>query len=130
MVDSPISDMLIRIKNGYLAGKKTVAVPYSKIREKLAKLLLGEGYLANLKIVKEYPTKMLYIDLKYQGKRPAVEGVKIVSRPSFKTYVKKENIPLVLGGRGLVVISTPQGLMTDREVRKKGLGGEIICKIW
>lgn len=130
MVENPLSDILIRIKNGYLAGKKTVTVPYSKIIEKLAKLLLGEGYLANLKIVKEHPTKMIYIDLKYHSKRPAMEEVKIISKPSLKAYVKKENIPLVLGGRGLVVISTPQGLMTGREARKKGLGGEIICKIW
>lgn len=130
MVESPLSDILIRIKNGYLAGKKTVTVPYSKIIEKLAKILLGEGYLAKLEIVKEQSIKTLQVDLKYHSKRPAMEEVKIISKPSLKTYVKKKNIPLVLGGRGLVVISTPQGLMTGREARKKGLGGEIICEIW
>lgn len=133
-----VADMLIRIKNAYLAGRKTVEIPYSKFNEETAKILLKEGYLTKVEVKginkdakkKAVELKILRMNLKYEGRKPRLEVVKIVSKPSSRVYVKKEKIPLVLGGRGLVILSTPQGLMTGREAKKKGVGGEIICQVW
>ena len=138
MVESPLTDMTIQIKNGYLAGKKIVELPFSKVNQELAKIFLKEGYLANVEIKKtklspkkkSAEVKIIKVGLKYEGKKPVLEGAKIISKPSLKVYVKKGNIPYILGGRGLVVLSTPKGLMTGREARQKGLGGEIICEVW
>lgn len=138
MVENPLTDMLIRIKNGYLAGLKTVEIPYSKIRLELAKILLKEGYLARVESRKrqsssktktgEVRTIMVY--LRYEGRKPALSGVEPVSKSSLRVYVKKSQIPQVLGGQGLVILTTPKGLMTGQEAQKKNLGGELICKIW
>lgn len=133
-----VTDTLIRIKNGYLAGKKTVETPCSKMEERLVKILLKEGYLSHLEIKtvkagtkkKGAKVKIMAMDLKYDGRKPVLRELKIVSKPSLRIYVQKDNIPSVLGGQGLVILSTPRGLMTGREAQKKGLGGEIICKIW
>lgn len=117
-----VADMLIRIKNGYLAGSPEVAAPLSKTSERIAKLLVKEGYLEAEKI----KDKELVLKLK----KGAITGIKIVSRPSLRVYVKKNQLPRVLGGLGVAVISTPAGLLTDKDARAKGLGGEVICEIW
>lgn len=138
MVESPLSDMLSRIKNGYLARQKTVVIPHSKIKEELAKILLKAGYLAKVEIIKiassakkkAVETKVIKVALSYEGKKPVLEELKTISKPSLRVYVKKGKIPKVLGGRGLVILSTPQGLMTGKEAQKKGFGGEFICKVW
>jgi len=129
MINDPIADFLIRIKNGYLAKKTEVSVPYSKIKENLGKILVEEGYLEKLKIKNE-KLKIIELTLKYEGKRPALTDVQRVSKPGLRIYVDKTKIPKVLGGLGITIISTPKGLMTDKEARKKGLGGEVICKVW
>lgn len=138
MVDTSFSDMLIRIKNAYLARQKTVEIPYSKIKDNLAKILLEEGYISKIEIKKSKSSqkkkavevKILKVDLKYESKKPAVEGIKVISKSSIRVYVKKGNIPRILGGRGLVVLSTTKGLMSGHEAQKKGLGGEVVGEVW
>lgn len=138
MVDTSFSDMLIRIKNAYLARQKTVEIPYSKIKDNLAKILLEEGYVSKIEIKKSKSSqkkkaievKILKVDLKYESKKPAVEGIKVISKSSIRVYVKKGNIPRILGGRGLVVLSTTKGLMSGHEAQKKGLGGEVVGEVW
>jgi len=131
MLTDPIADFLIRIKNGYLARKKTVSAPYSKIKEELAKILVREGYIKSSKLkAQSSKIKTLILTLKYRDKEPALTDVKRVSKPGVRIYTKKQLVPRFLSGLGTIIISTPQGLMTSQEARKKGLGGEIICKIW
>lgn len=117
-----VADMLIRIKNSYLAGSGEVLVPLSKINERIAKLLVKEGYLEAQKV----KDKELVLTLK----KGALTDIKIISHPSLRVYVKKNQLPRVLGGLGIAVISTPAGLLTDKEARSRGLGGEVICEIW
>lgn len=127
-----VTDMLIRIKNAYLARQKTITVPYFGFGERLAKLLTEKGYLAKVEALKsEKPKdKVLNIDLAYKDKKPAIDGIKIISKPSLKIYVGAKNIKRVMGGVGTSIISTPKGVMTGEEAKKKNLGGEIICEIW
>jgi len=132
MIGDPIGDMLIRIKNGYLARKDMVEVPYSKVKEEIAKLLVKEGYLRNVKsqISNLKSGRILNIVLKYEGKRPSVEGVKRISKPGVRIYAKAGEIPRVKYGFGITIISTSKGIMADKEARKKNLGGEVICQVW
>jgi len=132
VVNDPIGDMLIRIKNGYLARKDVVEVPYSKMKEEIAKLLVKEGYLKNLKsqMSNVKSGKILRIELKYEGKRPAIEGVKRISKPGVRIYAKAGEIPKVKYGFGITIVSTSKGIMTGREAKKKNLGGEVICQVW
>lgn len=135
MLSDPIADLLARIKNGYLAKKAEIVVPYSRLKENLAKILVEEGYLSNVKCSAEGGSngkskKELVLSLKYEGKKPVLTDVQRVSKPGLRIYVGKTKIPKVLGGLGVTIISTPKGLMTGRQAKKKGLGGEVICKIW
>jgi small subunit ribosomal protein S8 len=129
VVNDPIGDMLIRIKNGYLARKDVVEVPYSKMKEEIAKILVKEGYLKKFKI-ENLKFKILKLELKYEGKRPAIEGVKRISKPGVRIYAKAGEIPKVKYGFGITIVSTSKGIMTDREAKKKNLGGEVICQVW
>ncbi len=129
VTSDPIADMLIRVKNGYLAGKSEVIVPWSKLLESLAKILVETGFLSKEKIVSE-GAKTLVLELKYAGKIPALTQVKRVSKPSLRVYARKDGLPRVLGGLGMAIISTPRGLMTNKKARKEGLGGEVICEVW
>lgn len=122
--------MLTRIKNGYLAGLGEVSMPWSSYKERLAALLIKQGYAAEKKVKAEGSRKNLILTLKYDQEQPAITEVKRVSRPSLRIYVSKNNIPSVLGGLGVAILSTPAGLLTDKEARKKGLGGEVIAEIW
>lgn len=115
-------DMLIRIKNGYLAKKDQVVVPLSKINVAVAKILVKEGFL------KEQKSKDR--DLTLTLAPGSFTDVKIVSKPSLRVYVKKNNLPQVLSGQGIAIVSTPLGLLTNKEARTKGVGGEVICEIW
>jgi len=129
VVNDPIGDMLIRIKNGYLARKVVVEVPYSIMKEEIAKLLVKKGYLKKFKI-ENLKFKILKLELKYEGKRPGIEGVKRISKPGVRTYAKAGEIPKVKYGFGITIVSTPKGIMTGREAKKKNLGGEVICQVW
>jgi small subunit ribosomal protein S8 len=132
VVNDPIGDMLIRIKNGYLARKNFVEVPYSRIKEEIARLLVKEGYLRNVKcqMSNVKSEKILRIELKYEGKRPAIEEVKRISKPGVRIYAKAGEIPRVKYGFGITIVSTPKGIMTGKEAKKKNLGGEVICQVW
>lgn len=132
----PIADLLIRIKNGYQARKKIVLVPYSKIKENICLLLVKEGFLEKLKIQKarlpagQAKFKTLELTLKYKHKQPVINEIRIISKQSLRIYKKATEIPKVKMGYGITIVSTPAGLMTDFEARKKNLGGEIICQVW
>ena len=125
----PIADFLTRVRNGYLAGKKQMEVPHSRIKEQLSQILVKEGYLGKLKI-ENLKFKILKLTLKYKGKKPALTDIKRISKPSLRIYAKAKEIPRVKTGFGITIVSTPSGLMSDREARKKNLGGEVICQIW
>lgn len=128
MVSDSISDMLIRIKNGYLAKNSSVMVPWSKAREAILKVLEKSGYIESFKVSEK--DREMEVKLKYVNKRPAVENVKRVSRPSLRVYTGKNRMPMVLGGMGIAIVSTPAGIMTGSEAHKKGLGGEILAEVW
>ena len=125
----PISDMLTRIRNAQRALLPTVEVPHSRIKENIAQVLKKEGYIADIAVEGKIP-KILKLKLKYQGKKSIIEGIRRISRPGLRHYVGATEIPRVLGGLGVAVISTPEGVMTGTTARKKNLGGEILCHVW
>ena len=128
MID-PISDMLTRIRNAGRALLPTVAVPHSRIKESIAHILRKEGYVADVTVEGNAP-KTIKLRLKYQGKKTVIEGLRRVSRPGLRHYVGATRIHRVLGGLGVAVISTSEGLMTGTQARKKNLGGEVLFYVW
>ena len=135
-VSDPIADMLTRIRNGVMAGQMMVAMPSSKMKVEIARILKDEGYLENFEIVdEEQPGKsILRIRIKYIGerrqRRSVITGLERVSRPGRRIYTKKQEIPWVLSGIGVAILSTPKGVMTGHKARSMGVGGEILCKVW
>ncbi len=125
----PISDMLARIRNAVMVHKTEVLVPYSKLKAGLAEILLREGYIEAVQEVNT-PVRSLKINLKYEGKQSAIRNLKRISTPGRRYYVKHGEMPRVLSGLGVAIISTSHGLMTNREARAKRLGGEVICEIY
>ncbi|MGO8837689.1 MAG: 30S ribosomal protein S8 [Limisphaerales bacterium] len=125
----PISDMLTRIRNAGRALLPTVEMPHSRMKESLANILKQEGYVAEV-AVEGKPFKKIKIRLKYQGKKSVIEGLRRISKPGLRHYVGAADIPRVLGGMGVSVVSTPEGVMTGTQARKKNLGGELLCYIW
>lgn len=130
MVTDPIADMLIRIKNASMAGRSAITVDYSKIKEAVAKILVSEGYISSVETEGEMPHKQLAIKLKYENKKSVITNLKRKSKPGRRQYVTKDGIPYVLGGMGTSVLSTSVGIMTGRDAKKKGIGGELLCEIW
>jgi small subunit ribosomal protein S8 len=130
MVNDPIGDLLIQIKNASLAGKEVIEVPYSRVKYTITKILSEEGYVGEVKKVGTTPKDSIRITIKYENDVPAVTNAQRMSKPGLRVYVKKNMIPTVVGGMGLAIISTPQGIMTGTKARKKGIGGEILCTIW
>ncbi len=131
VVTDPIADFLIRIKNAYLVKKKLVEMPWSKIKEKMAQILVKEGFLKSAKVRTENSKfKILELELKYEGKKAVLNEVKRISKPGVRIYTKFNKIARVRQGVGITIVSTPKGLMTDKEARKNHQGGEIICQIW
>ena len=124
-----IGDMLIRIKNAYAVGKETVEIPYSKFKLNLAKILEREGYIGEIMTQGRKARKVIKIQLKYKNKIPALKGTKRISKPGRRIYVKKDEIPRPKFN-GKIIISTSYGLMTDKEAKKRKLGGEVICEVW
>jgi len=129
MID-PISDMLTRIRNANRALLPTVEIPHSKVKENIAQILKKEGYVADIAVEGKTAKKMLKVKLKYQGKKGVIEDLRRVSTPGLRHYVGSAEIPRVLGGLGVAVISTPEGVMTGTQARKKNLGGELLCYVW
>jgi len=129
----PIADMLTRIRNANMAQKDVVNMPSSKQKEALAGILKREGYIVDFAVADpaDRPSSMLSIDLKYTEERErTISGLRRISKPGYRVYSKAEQVPRVLGGLGIAVLSTSQGLMTDREARKRKVGGEILCYVW
>lgn len=127
-MQDPIADLLTRIRNGQASGKVSVSMPSSKQKLAIANLLLKEGYVAAVKETGDVK-KVLEIELKYYEGKPVVEMIQRVSRPGLRIYKKCRDLPRIMNGLGIAVISTSKGLMTDRAARKDGLGGEVICYV-
>jgi small subunit ribosomal protein S8 len=128
-MSDPISDMLTRIRNAGRALLPAVELPHSRMKESVAKILKTEGYVADV-AVEGNAVKKLKIRLKYQGKKNVIEGLKRVSRPGLRRYVGSTEIPRVLSGMGISIVSTPEGVMTGAQAKKKNLGGELLCQVW
>lgn len=130
----PISNMLIQIQNAQAVGREQVAMPFSKVKFRIAEILKSAGFLAEVEKKNKKGGKAeleyLYLTLKYQDNQGALSGIKIVSKPSRRLYVKSKDIKPVRSGYGLAIISTPKGIMDSKEARKSNLGGEIICEVW
>jgi len=130
-VIDPIADMLTRIRNGLMLRKTFVLVPSSRIKKAIAQILLDEGFIQGYEVTDERPQPNIRVWLKYDEKRrPILTHLKRVSKPGRRVYTGKRELPWVLSGMGVAIISTPRGLMTDREARRQGVGGEILCYVW
>jgi len=135
-VNDPIADMLTRIRNAVMAGHLMVALPSSKLKVAIARILKDEGFITSFEVVDGKTTgqKFLRIRLKYIGERrerkPVITGLERISRPGRRVYTNKREIPWVLSGMGIAIISTPKGVMTGQRARQLGVGGEILCKVW
>jgi small subunit ribosomal protein S8 len=124
-----ISDMLTRIRNASRVQLPAVEIPHSKMKESIAHILKKEGYVSEVTVAGK-PFKTIKLQLKYQGKKSIIEGIKRISRPGLRHYVGATDIPRVRGGLGVSVVSTPEGVMTGNNARKKNLGGELLCYVW
>ncbi len=135
-INDPIADMLTRIRNAVMSGQTLVAMPSSKIKVEIAKIMKDEGYLEGFEMVEgeNQAQKVLRLKIKYVGerrtRRPVISGIERISKPGRRIYTKKQNIPWVLSGIGVAILSTPKGVMTGARARQLGVGGEIICKVW
>ncbi len=133
-MSDPIADMLTRMRNAVQRQHKTVNIPYSQIKQALAEVLKEEGYITNFEIIPETPQATLRLELKYVGdrrtRRPVISGLERVSRPGRRVYVGKKEIPWVLNGMGIAVLTTSRGVMTGSKARRLGVGGEVLCRVW
>ncbi|CAN8138874.1 30S ribosomal protein S8 [Thiomicrorhabdus sp. 6S2-11] len=128
-MSDPIADMLTRIRNGQMAGHANVVMPSSKVKAAVAKVLNDEGYISAFSINDNNGKSELSVDLKYFDGKPVIETLKRVSRPGLRVYKNKDELPKVIGGLGIAVISTSKGIMTDHQARTAGVGGEVICYV-
>jgi len=127
----PISDLLTRIRNAHLAGHEAVEVPYSKTKSEIVRILQEEGYLTSYKVNESKPFPSLTIVLKYGANRqPAIQSLRKISTPGCRVYTGKEDVPRVLGGLGIVILSTSHGVMTGKKAREQGFGGEVLCEVY
>lgn len=130
-VTDPISDMLTRVRNASSARLEVAKIPHSKMKAELARILKQEGFIADFKAEQEAARRYLNIRLRYgQDRQPVIRGLRRISKPGLRRYVSVGDIPRVLGGMGVAVLSTSRGILTDREARRAKLGGEVICYIW
>jgi small subunit ribosomal protein S8 len=127
----PIADMLTRLRNANSAYHDTAAMPYSKIKSHIAEILQQEGYIAGWRVEDAEVGRKLVVNLKYGNSRErSIAGIKRVSKPGLRVYAKKDNLPKVLGGLGVAIISTSGGLLTDKQANKRGVGGEVLAYVW
>ena len=126
----PISDCLTRIRNGLMRGKNNVLVPYSKLKHDLVSVLISEGYLKSCKKISLEDKPMIDVELKYYDNAPVIKELKRISKPSLRKYSSASDFDLVKGGLGAYIISTNQGLMTDKDAKAKNIGGEILCEVF
>ena len=128
-MSDPIADLLTRIRNAQMVAKSTVAVPTSKVKVAIAQVLKDEGYIDGFKVVQDAGKSELQIALKYYAGRPVIERIERVSRPGLRVYKSSGAIPQVMNGLGVAIVTTPQGVMTDRKARATGVGGEVLCYV-
>lgn len=131
MINDPIADMLTRVRNGLMARQKQVVMPGSKVKVAIARILRDEGYIKDFEVTKDVPQAQLRIVLKYdRDRKPIATGLQRISKPGRRVYVGRHQIPWVLSGLGVAIMSTPQGIMTGQRARRHGVGGEVLCYIW
>lgn len=131
MMTDPIADMLTRVRNAIHAGHDQVSMPASKTKREIARILRDEGYVRGFESIDEGPQGRIEIELKYVGERQnAITGLKRVSSPGLRVYCNKTTLPIVLNGLGVAMISTSRGVLTDRQCREQGVGGEVLCEVW
>ena len=131
VINDPIADMLTRIRNGLIARHDSVTMPASNMKKAIAKILLDEGYIKSVDYVDDGLQGQIKIVLKYvQGRESVIKGLKRISKPGLRVYAKSEEIPKVLGGLGIAIVSTSKGVMTDKAARNAGIGGEVLAYIW
>jgi small subunit ribosomal protein S8 len=131
VMTDPIADLLTRIRNAARAGQEKADAPYSRIKEEIVRILKDEGFVSNYRVIDEKPASTLRVYLKYgPDKASVLRRIERVSRPGRRVYADKENVPRVIGGLGVAVISTSQGIFTDRECRRRGVGGEVLLRAW
>lgn len=127
----PIADLLTRVRNANMVKHTSVDVPASNVKNKIVEILLEEGYIKGFDIIEDGKQGLIRIELKYgENKERVITGLKRISKPGLRVYAKKTDIPKVLGGLGMAIISTSNGIITDKEARKLGVGGEVICYVW
>ena len=133
-MSDPIADMLTRVRNALMRRHATVAMPLSNSKVAIAEVLKSEGYIVDFQVISQEPQSVLEIKLKYIGDRrhyrSVITGLERVSKPGRRVYVGKSEIPWVLSGMGIAILTTPQGMMTGQKARRKGVGGEVLCKVW
>lgn len=129
-MQDPISDMLTRLRNAQARAKREVTMPASRGKAAIAEVLKKEGYIADCRIEGEEPKRQLTIELKYYQGKPVIERIQRVSRPGLRVYRAKDELPTVVGGLGVAIVSTSKGLMSDRDARAQGIGGEVICSVY
>lgn len=130
MVTDPISDMLTQIRNALLLKKEAIEIPHSKVKRELSKALKENGYISDYYEVSDDKFKKIKLILKYSKKGPAIQGMKRVSKPSRRVYVQHGNIPRVMGGLGIALVSTSKGIVTGHQARRLNVGGEVLCFVW
>jgi small subunit ribosomal protein S8 len=131
VINDPIADMLTRIRNGLIARHDSVTMPASNMKKAIAKILLDEGYIKSVDYIDDGIQGQIKVTLKYvQGKESVIKGLKRISKPGLRVYARNDEIPKVLGGLGIAIVSTSKGVMTDKEARNAGVGGEVLAYIW
>jgi small subunit ribosomal protein S8 len=131
LMNDPIADMLTRVRNALIARHDTVTLPASNMKKSIAKILLDEGYIKSVDYIDDGLQGQIKIVLKYaEGKQSVIKGLKRISKPGLRVYARTEELPKVLGGLGIAIVSTSKGVMTDKEARKAGVGGEVLAYIW
>lgn len=134
MITDPVGDMLTRIRNALLIGRTEVDVPLSKIKVEIARILQAEGYIESYTVGEEKPAPMIHITLKYYGarrdRRPVITHLERVSKPGRRVYSPRQELPRVMSGMGIAIVTTPKGVMTAQQARREGVGGEVLCYVW
>jgi small subunit ribosomal protein S8 len=134
MISDPVGDMLTRIRNALLVNKATVEIPHSKLKVEIARILKDEGYIEEFVIGEQVPVPMITLTLKYYGsrreRRPVITHLERISKPGRRIYRQRRDLPRVMSGIGIAIVTTPKGVMTAQQARRQGVGGEVLCYVW
>lgn len=134
MISDPVGDMLTRIRNALMIGRIVVEIPHSKLKIEIARILKDEGYIEDFTVGEEKPAPMIHVTLKYYGsrreRRPVITHLERVSKPGRRVYSARQELPRVMSGMGIAIVTTPKGVMTAQQARRAGVGGEVLCYVW